>query len=89
MDEAYLTSIKNRFNNVITIEEGIVTGGFGEGVTAWLTLNGYKGNVKTIGLPDEYIEHGQRELLLKKFGVCQEAIIELVRSIKQLSKINI
>jgi len=52
-------------------------------------LNGYKGNVKTIGLPDEYIEHGQRELLLKKFGVCQEAIIELVRSIKQLSKINI
>ncbi len=89
MDEAYLTSIKNRFNNVITIEEGIVTGGFGEGVTAWLTLNGYKGNVNTIGLPDEYIEHGQRELLLKKFGVCQEAIIELVRSIKQLSKINI
>ena len=43
MDEAYLGSIIGRFNQVITLEEGIITGGFGEGVAAWLAVKGYKG----------------------------------------------
>ena len=36
MDEAYLEHIINQFNQVITIEEGVINGGFGEGVSAWL-----------------------------------------------------
>ena len=78
MDEAYLGSIIGRFNQVITIEEGIITGGFGEGVAAWLAVKGYKGEVQNIGLPNEFVEHGPRDLLLKKLGVCEAGIIEAV-----------
>ena len=48
MDEAYLRSIIGRFNQVITLEEGIITGGFGEGVAAWLAVKGYKGEVQIL-----------------------------------------
>ena len=82
MDEAYLGSIIGRFNQVITLEEGIITGGFGEGVSAWLAVKGYKGEVQNIGLPNEFVEHGPRDLLLKKLGVCEAGIIEAVHTVR-------
>ncbi len=82
MDEAYLGSIIGRFNQVITLEEGIITGGFGEGVAAWLAVKGYKGEVQNIGLPIEFVEHGPRDLLLNKLGVCEVGIIEAVHTVK-------
>ena len=42
MDNAYLKSIIGRFEQVITIEEGVRSGGFGESVAAWLSINGFK-----------------------------------------------
>ena len=78
MDEDYLQSILVRFDNVITIEEGVKTGGFGESVAAWLATNGYKGSVKIISLPDEFVEHGPRDLLLEKWGVDQKGIEDIV-----------
>jgi len=78
MDKDYLQSILERFDNVITIEEGVKTGGFGESVAAWLATNGYKGSVKIISLPDEFVEHGPRDLLLEKWGVDQKGIEDIV-----------
>ena len=78
MDKDYLQSILQRFDNVITIEEGVKTGGFGESVAAWLATNGYKGSVKIISLPDEFVEHGPRDLLLEKWGVDQKGIEDIV-----------
>jgi len=82
LPEAYLGSIIGRFNQVITLEEGIITGGFGEGVSAWLAVKGYKGEVQNIGLPNKFVEHGPRDLLLKKLGVCEAGIIEAVHAVK-------
>ncbi len=78
MDKDYLQSILERFDNVITIEEGVKTGGFGESVAAWFATNGYKGSVKIISLPDEFVEHGPRDLLLEKWGVDQKGIEDIV-----------
>ena len=69
MDKSYLKSILDRFNQVITVEEGVRSGGFGEGVLSWLSTNGFKGETKIISLPDEYVEHGPRQVLLDKFGI--------------------
>ena len=74
MDVNYLRSITDKFQNVITIEEGVKTGGFGESVASWLITHGYKGNVKIISLPDEFVEHGPRDMLLEKWGVNQNGI---------------
>ncbi|MEC9006603.1 MAG: 1-deoxy-D-xylulose-5-phosphate synthase [Candidatus Neomarinimicrobiota bacterium] len=87
MDEDYLQSTLERFDNVITIEEGVKTGGFGEGVAAWLATNGYKGSVKIISLPDEFVEHGPRDLLLEKWGVNQKGIEDIV--LKQSESIKL
>ena len=78
MDVNYLRSIINKFQNVITIEEGVQTGGFGESVASWLITHEYKGNVKIISLPDEFVEHGPRDLLLEKWGVNQNGIEKAV-----------
>ena len=67
MDKAYLESIiARKINNVITIEEGVVNGGFGDGVSSFLLENGYNGGVKRLGLPDSYVEHGSRAQILDK-----------------------
>ena len=78
MDVNYLRSIVNKFQNVITIEEGVQTGGFGESVASWLITHEYKGNLKIISLPDEFVEHGPRDLLLEKWGVNQNGIEKAV-----------
>ena len=78
MDVAYLKSLIGRFNQVITVEEGVRTGGFGEGVVAWLSVKGYKGKTQIVSLPDEFIEHGTRDILLKNCGVSPKGILNSI-----------
>ena len=88
MDVNYLRSVVNKFQNVITIEEGVKTGGFGESVASWLITHEYKGNVKIISLPDEFVEHGPRDLLLEKWGVNQNGIEKAVINIDNPVKLQ-
>ena len=82
MDFAYLESIIDRFDQVITVEEGVRSGGFGEAVAAWLSVNEYKGKTKIISLPNEFVEHGPRQILLNKYGISTEGINMSVNSQK-------
>ena len=82
MDFAYLESIIGRFEQVITVEEGVRSGGFGESVASWLSINGYKGIIKIISLPNEFVEHGPRQILLDKYGISTEGISMAVNSQK-------
>lgn len=54
---------------IVTVEEGVKRGGFGEYVASYLCEKGYKGKVLTLGLPDIYLEHGTRQELLKEYGL--------------------
>ena len=54
----------DKFSKVLTVEEGTIIGGFGDGVASWLLENGFKGNMKKIGLPDNFVEHGSRDQIL-------------------------
>ena len=83
MDFAYLESIIGRFDHVITVEEGVRSGGFGESVAAWLSINGYKGKTNIISLPNEFVEHGPRQILLDKYGISTEGISMAVNSQKE------
>jgi 1-deoxy-D-xylulose-5-phosphate synthase len=87
MDEAYLKSIIGKFSTVVTIEEGVISGGFGDGVAAWLSENGFGGVVKRLGLPDEFVEHGPRLLLLEKLGLDKNGLIKTVK--KLMSNVTI
>ena len=89
MDESCLESIKQRFNTVITIEEGVVTGGFGDGVSAWLLENGFQGDIRRLGLPDEFVQHGPRDLILKDLGIDDKGIVNTINSLINIAKITV
>ncbi|MEE9573424.1 MAG: 1-deoxy-D-xylulose-5-phosphate synthase [Candidatus Neomarinimicrobiota bacterium] len=78
-DEKYLKSMIKKFDKIITIEEGVINGGFGSGISAWLTDNSYSGNIKRIGIPNKFITHGNRDLLLKEVGLDKIGIIKQIK----------
>ena len=61
MDVSYLSSAVSKFSNIITLEESNVSGGFGDGISSWLLENNFKGQLKRIGLPDSFVQHGSRK----------------------------
>ncbi len=64
---------------VITLEEGIITGGFGENVMRWYNEEGdCDMRVYCIGLPDDFIEHGAVDLLKRKYGISSECIVDSI-----------
>ena len=85
MDESYLKSLIERFENVVTIEEGVVIGGFGDGVSSWLLENGFQGRIKRLGLPDNFVQHGKREELLSEVSLDENSIIKTIQSLVNTS----
>ena len=86
MDEAYLHSMKNKFSNIITIEEGTVVGGFGDGIAGWLLENGYSGQFQKLGLPDSFIEHGTRDQILSMLELDSSGIAANVQKLVNYKK---
>ena len=82
----HFVNIKNKFSNIITIEEGTINGGFGDGVSSWLLENEYKGHLKRLGLPDSFVEHGTRDHLLKSLGLDEEGLVSTIKSIRNLEE---
>lgn len=63
LDETVLHSIFTQFENIITIEDGVIKGGFGSAITEFAAQHRYHAAIKTLGIPDEFIEHGTVEEL--------------------------
>ncbi len=80
MDVSYLKKLIKRFKYVVTVEEGSLTGGFGEGVTAFLTEKGFSGKILRLGLPDEFVTHGSRDELLKMVKLDISGIKKAIKS---------
>jgi 1-deoxy-D-xylulose-5-phosphate synthase len=75
LDEHLLNEIFSRFTKVITIEEGVVNGGFGMAVLAFKNHGKYADvEVECLGLPDRFIEHGSMSKLYEIVGLDQNSI---------------
>ena len=81
MDTAYLDSMKKKFTKIITLEEGTTTGGFGDGVAGWLLENGFQGQLKKLGLPDTFVEHGSRDQILAMLGLDVDGVVQSIRNL--------
>ena len=79
MDTAYLNSIKSKFSKVITLEEGTITGGFGDGVASWLLENGFSGTLERLGLPDTFVEHGSRDQILTMLSLDANGVAKTIQ----------
>lgn len=58
LDEAMLHTIFKKYDVIITLEDGAAKGGFGSAITEFAAQNNYTKRIKTLGIPDEFIEHG-------------------------------
>ncbi|MBN9122752.1 MAG: 1-deoxy-D-xylulose-5-phosphate synthase, partial [Planctomycetes bacterium] len=65
---------------VVTVEEGTVEGGFGSAVLEAANAVGLDTrNVIRRGIPDKFVEHGERNELLADLGLSADALVALVR----------
>ncbi|MDD3088676.1 MAG: 1-deoxy-D-xylulose-5-phosphate synthase [Candidatus Omnitrophica bacterium] len=73
LDTAMLEEVLGSYHTVFTVEEGVVAGGFGSSVLEFASRRPRTGaKVHCIGLPDEFIEHGSREELLRKYHMTSD-----------------
>lgn len=79
IDEAMLHEVFAKFHKVITIEDGTIVGGFGSAVLEFMAANNYTAQVKMLGIPDRYVEHGTPKELHKECGYDAQGIAETVR----------
>lgn len=66
IDEDLLHIIFKKFRKIITLEDGAINGGLGSAVLEFMADNNYCAQVKRLGIPDKFIEHGtQNELYIE------------------------
>ncbi|SHL88947.1 1-deoxy-D-xylulose-5-phosphate synthase [Flavobacterium xinjiangense] len=58
LDESLLHVIFTKFENIITLEDGVIKGGFGSGILDFASSCNYISKIKILGIPDEFIEQG-------------------------------
>ena len=81
LDADCLHQIFKNFNNIITIEDGTIVGGFGSAVIEFMCENGYQAQVKRMGVPDKFIEQGTQKELYKECGFDAEGIYSAVKAL--------
>ncbi|CAM1349507.1 1-deoxy-D-xylulose-5-phosphate synthase [Tenacibaculum insulae] len=81
LDINLLDTVFNKFDFIITIEDGTVKGGFGTAVLEYASEKNYKGTIKVLGIPDNFIHHGTVDELQKACGI---DTISIQKTIKQL-----
>lgn len=79
IDEAMLHEVFSKFDKVITVEDGCIQGGFGSAVIEFMVDHNYKAEVKRLGIPDKWIEHGEQAELWEECGFDVNAIVETAK----------
>ncbi|MEL0455679.1 1-deoxy-D-xylulose-5-phosphate synthase [Flavobacteriaceae bacterium SZ-1-7] len=69
LDDTLLHQIFKKYSTVVTVEDNAIKGGFGTAVLEFASQNNYQNIIKTLGIPDEFIEHGGVEELQKQVGL--------------------
>jgi 1-deoxy-D-xylulose-5-phosphate synthase len=81
LDEEMIVRMAGKHRLLVTLEENVANGGFGERVLSCLAAAGQGAKVQNIALPDDYAPHGKVEVLKKEVGIDNLSIIERVLAI--------
>jgi 1-deoxy-D-xylulose-5-phosphate synthase len=79
LDAELIIDIASRIKRLVTVEENAVSGGFGNSVVELLQQSGISDiQLKSIGIPDEFVEQGSQSVLRAKYGLDAEGITKQV-----------
>ena len=80
LDRDRIHEVLQRTKRLVTVEENVLAGGFGAAVQEYILDTGLTGvRVKRLGLPDQFIEHGKRSVLLQVLGLDSEGIARTLK----------
>lgn len=81
LDEKMLREVFENYTHIITVEDGCLQGGVGSAVLEFMADQQLNAIVKRLGIPDQYIEHGEQPELWKECGFDADAIAAAVREV--------
>ncbi len=78
LDEEMILGLTKGHKLLVTLEENVASGGFGERVTEVLNRNFARIHVVNVSIPDAYVEHGNVEILRRVTGIDEATVVERV-----------
>ncbi len=81
LDEKLLHSIFKKYETIITIEDNTIKGGFGSAVLEFASAHNYNTNIKLLGIPDTFIEHGSVKQLQNIVGLDTESLTDFINGL--------
>ena len=81
IDEKLLNRIFEKYDKIVTVEDGTIIGGFGSAILEFAARKGFNNKVYIKGIPDQFIEHGTIEELQKEVGLDPESLKKFISSL--------
>jgi 1-deoxy-D-xylulose-5-phosphate synthase len=79
LDEECILHYASLSGNLFTLEENVLQGGFGSAILELLATRDVKGiQTYRFGIPDTFVEHGSAELLLARYGLNVEKVVQVI-----------
>lgn len=75
IDEDLIDSLCKDHKLIVTMEEGLIRGGFGQQISDYLQSRRSRTAVYKVGIWDEYVEHGQADIVRKETGLWPDQIV--------------
>ena len=88
LDKDLLKEIASKYDFILTIEDGILKGGFGSSVNDFIKELEFKPEIKNLGIPDEWIMHGTISQLQEKCGYDPKGIVKAIMELTQNALIS-
>ena len=89
LDRKMILELAGRIKRIVTVEENVLSGGFGSGVLEVIQEAGLCDvAVHTLGIPDEFVEHGSQAVLRSRYGLDASGIVQEVQSLVKDPMIN-
>lgn len=79
LDEGLLKEVAEKYDAIVTVEDGVRNGGFGSAVCEWLQDNHYTLPVSRLGIPDRFVTHGTVAELKAIVGIDMKGIEKACR----------
>ena len=78
LDEDMLRMVAEKFDRIVTVEDGVLNGGVGSAVVEWMSDNGFAPHIVRLGIGDEFVSHGTVGQLKRHCGYDAEGILNAI-----------
>lgn len=78
-DQELIMKLSQIYDKIMVVEEGVLNGGFGMMINEFLSEHDYKGEVRCLGINDQFVEHGSVSELRRMLKIDGESIADSIR----------